>query len=151
MPVYSARVAVPRRTRKTGSNGVPPWIMEEIMVDKITASSQKKAIKKALEQCTGFMSVQFAADERDELPSPSMVAISRLKKDGKPVSGTFNDKALSITIAGDAVFGKERKTTTKQVVKKVVPVAPTMRVVLSDPFTDDIINEVMESNDAKSK
>lgn len=146
MPRYSARVEVAQRTGKTVDKASPPWTMAEVLVDHIRASSQRNAKKKAIEQAVGFTEAQFPPDERDSLPSPVLVAISRLKADGTPVASTFSLEAC-VKIAGDAEFKLERKTSIKKKVKNVTAIPLGMRVVLADPFTDDIISLALESND----
>ena len=165
MALYTARVACPRRTGKTGMNGVSPFVVEEILVDGIKAKSLSRAKKSAMNEAKRYVSYCFPkATEQAVLPDPEVVDCSRLdKKTGKPVASSFNldatVKMKSGATTSTAVKPTYSTTPLPAVVEKkdddkkdgfATPKTPAKTVTkvygvaLDDPFTPEILALIQE-------
>jgi hypothetical protein len=170
MPRYSGRVKMATRVGTTGPDGVPPWSLEEVLIDSIKAGSQRKAeqfIESVAKRHVGY---RFPVEEeRAYIPEPVVVEVVRLNKDGDPVKKTFNTRNTTCTIKplvnSDITINSTSKS--QQLADKaatnVVPLtsgggksngtvkkySPPKQYPLADPLTNDILEVVMEKKDAK--
>ena len=132
MSTYAARVKIPKRV---GDPEIFSWAMDELLVDAIVASSERKAKKLALVEASSFLADMFPdQNQRARLPYPDLVAISRINKEGKPVKSGFSTKANIYT-----AIDKDAEPIAKVDIKPVTPAPFKAGVKLDDPFTEALI------------
>jgi hypothetical protein len=158
MPLYTARVAMPRRLAENNDDGTTPHIMEEVLVDAIHAGSKRKAKKAALELSERHRNMRFPISaDREQVPEAELIELVRLNKEGKPVNSSFESDA-KITIrplgkqasnckvvalpAGTVAKKVETKTASKTGASNTTYTAATFP--FDDPLTDEFILTVME-------
>jgi len=165
MPVYASRVAVtvPVRAMLEGESTPIGYRCEEVMFDKVKASSQSQAEKHVRKEADRYWKSRWTGDIEEGIAPPCILATCRLDQSGVPVLAEFplpataSPRVVSVKGGGDKgrerakVRAHHRKTGVfhKPIYGSCTPPSPPLpaRVVepifkLSDPFTAELIDAV---------
>lgn len=157
MPLYTARVAMPRRLGENNDDGTTPHIMEEVLVDAIHAGSKRKAKKAALELSNRHLSMRFPiSTDREQVPEVELIELVRLNKEGKPVNTQFESSAkitirplnkghsMENTKEVSVPSGSKVETKTASKTGAANTTYSLATYPFDDPLTDEFILTVME-------
>ena len=137
MPKYAARVRIPRPSHIDDTMSY-----EEVMIDSIKASSQRKATKIALAEARHYIGYNMGWNEE-----PEILDVARLDKNGVSVKKTFDATGADVRWPS-ITNSKVPDSSAKPPDKKSKPVTTAVRYTsLADPFTEDIISLVTEKGD----
>lgn len=152
MPLYTARVGMARRTGVTPHGGVTPWVIEEVLIDSIQASSKRKAKRLIMEHAKKHTGYRFPLTiDREVVPDPIMIELVRLNKEGKPVDSKFSMEAgVTIKPLASSLNTQKKKASTGAANKTGATRTYTQpkQYPLADPMTEEFIKTVMETHDA---